>query len=136
MVTLPLTLGAAHPAFANFQVCNQTLDVVNVAIAHHEEDWQNQSGDWKSEGWWTVGPNQCANVIEDTLRDRYIYLFVRDVFNKAMLNGDRTFCIRPGQFEITGNENCLLNGHIAAQFQEVDTRQSERWTFFLHGAAD
>lgn len=112
-------------AAANFQFCNQTLDVVNVAVGQWDLDV------WETSGWWTVGPNQCANVIEDTLTARFVYLFARDVFNKPMFEGTTTMCIDKDEFRISGQEDCLLRGHIAARFQEVDTRRSERWTFYL-----
>ena len=117
-----------RPAQANFQVCNQTLDVVNVAVGVWDVDA------WQTEGWWTVGPNQCANVIEETLTSRFVYVFVRDVFNKTMLEGTTSLCIDPDEFVIRGREDCLIRGHVAARFHEVDTRASERWTFFLHSA--
>lgn len=117
-------------ARANFQFCNQTLDVVNVAIGAYDTDA------WETAGWWTVGPNQCANVIEDTLTSRYIYVYARDVFNASMLQGTTTMCVDPGEFRIRGREDCLIRGHIAAQFHEVDTRRSERWTFFLRAGLE
>ncbi len=120
-----LLAGTPQSARANFQFCNQTLDVVNVAVGQWDVD------EWESSGWWTVGPNQCANLIEHTLTARYVYVFARDVFNKAVLAGDTTMCIDPGEFRLRGGEDCLVNGHIPAQFYEVDTRRSERWTFYL-----
>ncbi len=114
--------GAAQ---ANFQVCNQTLDVINVAIGTYDID------EWETTGWWTIGPNQCANVIEATLKSRYIYVYARDVFNGSMVSGTTAMCVDSGEFRIRGREDCLIRGHIAAKFEEVDTRRSERWTFFL-----
>ena len=126
-IALILTGLAAIPerAEANFQVCNQTLDVINVAIGAWDLDA------WATQGWWTVGPNQCANVIEDSLTSRFIYVYARDVFNKSMLEGTTTLCVDADEFVIRGREDCLVRGHIAARFHEVDTRASERWTFFL-----
>lgn len=118
-------LAAASPAYANFQVCNQTLDVINVAIGTYDFD------EWETTGWWTIGPNQCANVIEETLTSRYVYVYARDVFNASMVPGTTTMCVDPGEFRIRGREDCLIRGHIAARFEEIDTRRSERWTFFL-----
>ena len=120
-----LLAGMPQDARANFQFCNQTLDVVNVAVGQWDVD------DWESSGWWTVGPNQCANLIEHTLTARYVYVFARDVFNKAVLAGDTTMCIDPGEFRLRGGEDCLVTGHIPVEFFEVDTRRSERWTFYL-----
>jgi uncharacterized membrane protein len=113
----------ATQAKANFQVCNQTLDVINVAVGQWDVDV------WETSGWWIIGPNQCANVIEETLQARYVYVYARDVFNNSMFEGGTTMCIGQEEFRIRGQENCLRRGKIAARFQEVDTRRSERWTF-------
>ncbi|MEM1233576.1 MAG: DUF1036 domain-containing protein [Pseudomonadota bacterium] len=118
------------PAAANFQVCNQTLDVINVAIGAYDVD------DWETRGWWIVGPNQCANVIEEELTSRYIYVYARDVFNKSMLDGTTSMCIKPEEFRLRGRQDCLLKGNLSADFFEVDTRRSERWTFYLQAPLD
>lgn len=124
-LTALLFIAMRSPVHANFQVCNQTLDVVNVAIGTYDVDA------WETSGWWTIGPNQCANVIEETLTTRYIYVYARDVFNASMLAGSVPMCVDPGEFRIRGREDCLIKGHIATEFTEVDTRRSERWTFFM-----
>ena len=117
------------PAFANFQVCNQTLDVINVAVGAYDVDA------WETRGWWTVGPNQCADVIEEELSSRYVYVYARDVFNQSMLDGTTSMCIKPEAFVLRGREDCLVNGYLSANFFEVDTRRAERWTFYLQTPA-
>ena len=126
---LTFSLGFADRAEANFQVCNQTLDVINVAVGAWDID------DWRTRGWWTVGPNQCANVIEDELASRFIYVYARDVFNNSMIDGTTQLCLGLDLFDIRGREDCLARGHIPALFYEVDTRASERWTVYL-GASE
>ncbi len=112
-------------ARAEFAVCNQSFDVVNVAVGQFEE------GEFGTQGWWTVGPNQCANVIRDPLYARYIYVFAQDVFGKAILNGTTPMCIGVEKFSIRGETDCLLRGYLEAGFFEVDTQKTERWTLFL-----
>lgn len=119
-----------NPSFANFKVCNQTLDVVNVAIGQ----WDHE--EWETSGWWIVGPNQCANVIEEALFARYVYVYARDVFNQSMFDGDTQMCIDTGEFRIRNQQDCLQRGKIAAQFLEIDTRRSERWTFNIVAPAN
>lgn len=125
LLTLTVLLVAA-PARAQFSVCNQTLDVVNVAIGRFDE------GAFETSGWWTVGPNQCANVIQTQLDARYLYAFAQDVFGRTILTGATPMCVAPGKFEIRGETDCLLRGFLEARFLEVDTRRSERWTLFLY----
>ncbi|MGR3467981.1 MAG: DUF1036 domain-containing protein [Shimia sp.] len=128
---LGFALGVGVPrAHANFQVCNQTLDVINVAIGAYDVDA------WETRGWWTIGPNQCGDVIREELTSRFVYVYARDVFNNSMLEGTTPMCVEPGEFILRGRENCLLNGYLTARFVEVDTRRSERWTFFLQAARD
>ncbi len=112
-------------AAAEFKVCNQTFDVVNVAIGQYERDT------FETSGWWTIGPNQCADVITTTLRARYVYVFAQDVFGKSVLTGSVPMCVKPDRFEIPGETDCLIRGYIEARFHEVDTLKSERWTLFL-----
>ena len=112
-------------ALAEFSVCNQTLDVVNVAIGQQEADA------FTTEGWWTIGSNQCAQVIRDELRNRYIFVYANDVFGQPILKGTESMCVAPKRFSIDGIESCWQRGYIEAKFLEVDTQAVERWTLFL-----
>jgi uncharacterized membrane protein len=118
-------LFAPTTAAATFAVCNQSFDVVNIAVGQFEDD------DFVTRGWWTVGPNQCANTIREELTARYIYIFAQDVFGNEVLSGSTPLCIGTARFTIRGNEECLLRGYLSASFIEVDTQETERWTLFL-----
>lgn len=116
--------GQAH---AEFTVCNQTLDVVNLAVG------QEIDSAFQTDGWWTIGANQCVNVIREELVNRYIYIYATDVFGQPILNGTTEMCVEKRRFTIRGIEECWQRGHIAAAFYEVDTLEQARWTFFLTG---
>lgn len=118
------------PATAQFSVCNQTLDVLNVAIGSFGRD------SFKTSGWWTIGPNQCADVIGSVLQARYYYVFAQDVFGREVLSGSTPMCIAPERFDISNETDCLVRGYIEARFQEVDTLGSERWTLFVYPPAN
>jgi uncharacterized membrane protein len=120
-----LLLAFASPVQAEFSVCNQSFDVVNVAIG------QDNGADFQTEGWWTIGTNQCAKVIQGELTNRYIYVFAADVFGQPLMTGATTMCVGPERFNILGIEECWQRGHQAAGFFEVDTQAVERWTLFL-----
>lgn len=124
-------LGAALPARAAFVVCNRSFDVVNVAIG------RESGNEFRTDGWWTIGTNQCARVIKGTLENRYVYVYATDVFGKPLLKGRTEMCVGPRKFSIMGIGNCWQRGTIAARFLEVDTRSADDWTFFLRqpGAA-
>ena len=115
----------ATPAAAEFAVCNQSFDVVNVAIG------QDVEGEFQTEGWWTIGPNQCANVVKTELTSRYIYIYAQDVFGQPILPGTTQMCISPRKFVIRGITECWSRGDISAGFIEVDTLKTQRWTLFL-----
>ena len=128
-----MTLAALGAAFwpavarAEFTVCNQTLDVVNLSVG------QKAGGVFQTDGWWTVGVNQCVNVIREELTNRYIYIYATDAFGHAILNGSTDMCIEKRRFTIRGIDECWRHGHIAARFYEIDTLSQVRWTFFLTG---
>jgi len=119
----------AGAARAEFTVCNQTLDVVNLAVG--QEVREGGEAFWQTEGWWTVGANQCVKVIRDELVNRYIYVYATDVFGQPLLNGTTSMCVGTRRFVIRGDKECWVNGRIAAPFFEVDTQKTERWTLFL-----
>lgn len=122
---IPIGFLQANAAQAAFAICNQTFDVVNVATG------QSEQGEFITRGWWTIGPNQCANVIKEELTARYIYVFAQDVFGQEILFGTTPMCIAPEAFTITGERDCLTRGHLSVNFLEVDTLRTERWTLFL-----
>jgi uncharacterized membrane protein len=129
VATLMLAFLPTGQARAEFTVCNQTLDVVNLAVGQKVDDAD------QTDGWWTIGANQCVNVIREELSNRYIYIYATDVFGHAILAGSTDMCIERRRFSIRGITECWQRGHIAAKFLEVDTQEQVRWTFFLTGSA-
>jgi len=126
-LSLGVLLGMQGAARAEFSVCNQSFDVMNVAVGrlHHDK--------FRTQGWWKIGPNQCASVIQDPLKSRYVYVFAKDVFGKELLNGSVPMCISPNYFVIDGEMDCLVRGFLLAKFIEVDTHKTQRWTIFITG---
>lgn len=122
-----VSMVAVDRARAEFTVCNQTLDVVNLAVGQKVDNAD------QTDGWWTIGANQCVNVIREELTNRYIYLYATDVFGHAILGGSVEMCIDRRRFSIRGIDECWQRGHIAARFVEVDTLEQVRWTYFLTG---
>lgn len=115
----------AAPARAEFIVCNQSFDVVNVAIG------QDAGHGFRTDGWWTIGTNQCAQVIKGQLDNRYVYVYATDVFGQAILQGHTEMCVGPKKFTIQGTGNCWQRGTIAEPFLEVDTGSADHWTLIL-----
>src|ERR1700709_2540263 len=74
-----LALLSSNEARAEFTACNQTLAAVNLAGR------QKVGNAAQADGWWTIGANQCVNVIREELANRYIYIYATDVFGHAIL---------------------------------------------------
>ncbi len=124
-----LLLAAADRARADFLACNDSVDVVNLAVG------QEEARGFVTRGWWTIGPNRCATVIRGAL-PRHVYVHAMDVFGQALVDGLAEFCVDERGFEILGAEDCWQRGHIAARFTEIDTGGADRWVLFLgdHGS--
>lgn len=123
-----LAVLCSSEARAEFTVCNQTLDVVNLAVGQKVDNAD------QTDGWWTIGANQCVNIIREELTNRYVYIYATDVFGHAILTGSTEMCVERRRFSIRGIDECWQRGHIAAHFLEVDTLEQVRWTFFLTGS--
>src|SRR4051812_45821955 len=120
-----LWLGLTAAARAEFEVCNQTLDALNLAIAQPKSD-----GTFVTRGWWIIGANHCANVITEELANQYIYVYATDVFGQPILPADvqgYDMCVGPKGFEISGTDSCWTRGYMKVHFMEVDTKQQVRW---------
>ena len=118
--------GLASSARAEFTICNQSLDVFNVAIGYDRSDG------FQTEGWWVIGANRCVDVITEPLPTRYVYIYVQDVFGRSALQGSERACIREAKFSIHDEKDCWQRGFIEAMFEEVDTKEQERWTYILN----
>lgn len=115
----------AGTAAAALRLCNQSFDVLNVAIGAPDGE------DFVTRGWWRVAPNQCATLQRDLLRSRFYYVFAADVFGNEVLSGAIPMCVAPRRFEIDGQQDCLLRGFLDARFIEVDTQEQPNWTVFV-----
>lgn len=123
-------LAGANAARADFRLCNDSFDVLNVAIA------RNPGAGFRSEGWWTVAPNRCAVLLRGDIDARYLYLYAIDVFNQPVLDGDIGFCVAETGFNIQGAQDCWARGHIDAGFVEIDTVSATDWTVFVSESGD
>lgn len=119
--------GLAGAARAELRLCNQSFDVLNVALATPGDPGR----DFITRGWWRVAPNQCATLQRDELQSRYYYVFAADVFGNEVLAGSIPLCVAPRRFEIDGQHDCLRRGYLDARFAEVDTGGQGHWTVFV-----
>ncbi len=110
---------------AGLRICNGTLDLVNVAIGY-----QTETG-IRTEGWWTVTANACAQVVQEPLRQSIYYLHVEDGFGESRLEGDVTLCVQDRKFSLVDADQCWQRGLIEAGFFQVETGGAVEWTVLL-----
>jgi uncharacterized membrane protein len=118
LALVALTIGLALPgaARADLKFCNHTTQQVTVAIGYSAD------GEWTSEGWWTVDPNQCKTPIGDALKNRYYYYYAESDSNKW--DGDYIFCTQDKKFTIVGDKDCKSRGYAPEQFREIDVGEA------------
>ncbi|MGH6871447.1 MAG: DUF1036 domain-containing protein [Rhizomicrobium sp.] len=105
------------PAQAGFTLCNRTAHAARVALGRFD------GTDWGSEGWWSVGPRQCARLIPAALDARYYYLYASDG-GAGTWDGGFGFCVaETAKFTVAGREDCAGRGYVRRGFYQVDTGQ-------------
>ena len=112
---------ASVPARADFAVCNKSQNAAVVAIAF------KRGGDWHSEGWWRVQPQQCRTMIKGPLKSRIYYLHAAHQGVDGDWDGSKWFCVRQGNFSLRGRTDCRQRGLGHAGFFEVDTGRKLTW---------
>jgi len=109
------------PADARLSVCNRSARPANVAVGRFN------GTDWMSEGWWTVAPNACADLIKGPLDARYYYLYASDGASGTW-DGSKIFCTGGDRFAIVGRARCTSRGFDRKGFFEIDTGEKPDWT--------
>lgn len=116
-----VSLGA-RPASADFTLCNDFKQTIYAAYGYYSD----YEGDWVSEGWWEVRPNQCVILESGQLQGRYRYLFAETADGRTWWDGEYFFCTHePNAFTIIGDEQCNTG------FFEVDMQNYRDWVHRL-----
>jgi uncharacterized membrane protein len=71
LIALTIGIGLPTAARAELKFCNHTIGFSSP-----------DSGQWTSEGWWTIDPNQCKVPIGGVLKARYYYYYADSDSNK------------------------------------------------------
>ncbi|WEK04832.1 MAG: DUF1036 domain-containing protein [Candidatus Devosia phytovorans] len=117
------------PAHADLRVCNETGNLVSVALGYRAERG------WMSEGWWQAPPGDCRVLYQGTLERRFYYLFAVDDIGGGAWDGSVFMCTRDETFTIFGVEDCLARGYERTGFFEIDTQSRTDWTLQLTDGA-
>jgi len=116
----------AHPAAADFRVCNNTSSRVGVAIGYKDKDG------WATEGWWNLASRSgCEVLLRGTLASRYYYIYAVDYDRGGEWAGQAFMCTQEKEFLIRGIGDCLAHGYDRTGFFEVDTGEQSDWTVQL-----
>jgi uncharacterized membrane protein len=132
-------IGQPRTALAEFRVCNQTLNLYNVAIGIEKPGTTvaiNNDRAFYTEGWWTLPANACVQLVKDDLISRYVYLYAVNINGDDSLSGSRKLCVGSKKFVIEHPPgelwNCWVRGYQEAGFKEIDTGGTARsWTVFI-----
>ena len=116
-------------------LCNRTDHLVWAATGQLKNDR------FQSRGWRRVPADECTQVINESLSDRYYFYYaeavgedgrlVREAGRAKIWSGERALCTKPIRFAIEGEENCLARGYDRHGFTRIDTGAARRWTINL-----
>ena len=116
-------------------LCNRTAHLVWAATGQLKNDR------FQSRGWRRVPADECTQVINESLSDRYYFYYaeavgddgrlVREAGRAKIWGGARELCTKPTRFAIDGEENCLARGYDRHGFTRIDTGSARRWTINL-----
>jgi uncharacterized membrane protein len=137
LVLATVVIPASRSAHAEFRVCNQTLNLFNIAVG------RELAGAFTIEGWWAVPANSCVTPIKDDLlsaRLKYVYVHALSITGEDLLQGEWDMCIKPEKFVYTkrpGEDwSCWVSGYQKAKFAEVNTGNAKSWTVMVQQPAD
>jgi uncharacterized membrane protein len=125
LLAIAALMVTAHPALADFRLCNNTGSRVGVALGYKDAEG------WTTEGWWNIAPRSCETLLRGSLVARYYYIYAVDYDRGGEWAGRAFMCSRDKEFTIRGIDNCLARGYDRTGYFEVDTGEQRSWTVQL-----
>jgi uncharacterized membrane protein len=103
---------------AGLKLCNRAGTLVWTAIAMRRDE------SWESRGWWPLGPDECAKVLNEPLTQPAYYVYAALPEGEAdadrpLSAADEPFCLAPTRFAILGREACERRGYREGRFVTV-----------------
>lgn len=114
------------PANADLKLCNTTPSRIGVAIGYNDT-----SGGWTTEGWWTLSGRTCETLYKGPLTSRYWYVHAIDYDGGGEWAGQSFMCTTDKAFTIKGVQDCAKRGYNRTGFFEVDVKEATDWTIRL-----
>ncbi|WP_246139418.1 DUF1036 domain-containing protein [Falsiphaeobacter marinintestinus] len=107
-------IGLPSMGMAGLEICNDTETRKTVAIGYKDD------GNWVSEGWWNIQPDDCVTPIKGVLKSRYYYMLAKSK-GWTFADDNIAFCTTPEAFTIIGDESCEDRGYDKGLFRQIDT---------------
>jgi uncharacterized membrane protein len=113
-ITLGIILGIiamiafAHPAKADFTVCNNTTaGTLEVAAAYNFDDGNDS---WsRSEGFWTIAQGQCSTTLTGTSEGDSLYIFAWAYSDQSLTwSGATNYSTNAMSFCVDGHSSAFL----------------------------
>jgi uncharacterized membrane protein len=136
LLSLLAAVGLTAPAQADFQFCNKTSYVLDLALALEEKDAA------ATRGWFRVDPGACRTVLQGTPQAEKVYLHARALaaYGPSPLPqaGHADFCIADGNFVIAAAKTCQTRaGQRLVRFSQIKPSDTEQGlTAYLGEEAD
>ena len=113
----------ALPAHAQLEICNKTAAPFSLAIAYETDT------DVVSQGWWTIDPDKCEQVIKTELKHQYYYHYVVSRALGVEWAGTFNFCTNDDpQFRISGASSCEQRNYHTTGFRQINVETSKAYT--------
>src|SRR2546423_2621942 len=131
-----IALGLTASARADFQFCNKTSYVLDLALALEEKDAA------ATRGWFRVDPGACRSVLQGAIVAEKIYLHARALaaYGPSPLpqTGHADFCIAEGNFVIAAAKACQARtGQRLVRFSQIKPSETDQGlTAYLGEEAD
>jgi uncharacterized membrane protein len=103
-----LMVALAHPAKADFTVCNDTsAGTLEVAAAYNFDDGDDS---WsRSEGFWPIAPGQCSTTLTDVGEGDSLYIFAWASSNQSLTwSGATNYSTNAMSFCVDGQSSAFL----------------------------
>ncbi len=136
----------ALPAHAELRVCNQTLNLYNVAVGYFAGEHCQPTDPLypsachlETEGWWNLPANGCVTPLKQPLDQTYYYVFALDIYGADAITGDTPLCVNVTRrfniqtpFDERQQPRCWQRGYQQVKFKEIDAGGASDWTVFVN----
>jgi uncharacterized membrane protein len=116
---------APRPASASLQICNNSSERIDTAVAYYEDYFVDYA--WVAKGWWVLQPGGCATPVSGDLENRYYYIYGNGTSH--YWGGTYNFCVNTQEkFDFDDADTKCANG-VYRGFRQIDTGNVKNYTW-------